>query len=241
MSTHAPLASVISLASRRHVVRSEHRFGRQVDHRDEQGRVEQGVVRVSAQGEAVEPNATVTAVTDLGVDFAAAVTSGHAEEAFEQVYRRWSPLVHSVARRSLGSGHEADDVTQRVFISAWGSRSAYDPAAGSLPGWLMTITRRRIADRWAERTRDRSVPDADPPEGPTGASMESIVDQMVIADELTRLGEPPGAIMRLALFEELTHTEIAERLDLPLGTVKSHIRRSLQRLRTRWEVIHDEP
>ena len=236
MSTPAPLASVISLASRRHVVRSEHRFG----HRFE-GRDGQGVIEVSAQGEAAEPNAADAAVADLGVDFAAAVSSGHADEAFEQVYRRWSPLVHSVARRSLGSGHEADDVTQRVFISAWRSRSAYDPAAGSLPGWLMTITRRRIADRWAERTRDRSTPEADPPEGPAGAAMETIVDQMVITDELARLGEPPGEIMRLALFDELTHTEIADRLDLPLGTVKSHIRRSLQRLRTRWEVVHDEP
>lgn len=175
-----------------------------------------------------------------GRDFAAALRNGDGEAAFEEVYRRWSPLVHSVARRSLGDGHEADDLTQRVFISAWGSRDSYDPAAGSLPGWLMTITRRRIADRWAERARDKSSPHTDTPEVAT-AGLDSIIDQLVIADELDRLGEPPGSIMRLALFEELTHTEIAERLDLPLGTVKSHIRRSLNRLRTRWEVIHDEP
>lgn len=231
MSAPAPLASVISLSARRRADRTERSD-------------EQGVITLSAQGEAADPGAPY-ADGDLGVDFAAAVAAGNADEAFETVYRRWSPLVHSVARRSLGSTHEADDLTQRVFISAWRSRSAYDPAAGSMPGWLMTITRRRIADRWAERSRDRSVPDADPPEGivesDTTASIETIADQMVIADELGRLGEPPGEILRLALFEELTHTEIAERLDLPLGTVKSHIRRSLQRLRTRWEVIHDEP
>ena len=176
-----------------------------------------------------------------GRDFALALANGDAETAFEDAYRRWSPLVHSVARRALGDTHEADDVTQRVFISAWRSRNSYDPAAGSLPGWLMTITRRRIADRWAERARDASVPDGDPPEVGSVAGLDGVIDRLVIADELARLGEPPGQIMRMSLYEELTHAEIAERLDLPLGTVKSHIRRSMNRLRTRWEVIHDEP
>lgn len=176
-----------------------------------------------------------------GVEFAQAVAAGDDEAAFAQVYRRWSPLVHSVARRSFGDVHEADEVTQSVFISAWRSRTTYDPGAGSLPGWLVTITRRRIADRWAQRARDRSIPDGHPPEGDPIAGLDSIIDRMVIAEELDRLGEPPGQIMRLALYNEMTHAEIAEQLQLPLGTVKSHIRRSLHRLRARWEVIHDEP
>jgi RNA polymerase sigma factor (sigma-70 family) len=226
-SLHA-LATVTSLDSRRPT---------RLDARRAERLRQAGGAGVSAQPERRRDLEDSTS----GRDFASALANGDGERAFEEAYRRWSPLVHSVARRALGDGHEADDLTQRVFISAWRSRNSYDPAAGSLPGWLMTITRRRIADRWAERTRDHSTPDDDPPEISTAAGLDSIVDRLVIADELDRLGEPPGQIMRLALFEEMTHTEIAQRLDLPLGTVKSHIRRSLNRLRARWEVIHDEP
>jgi RNA polymerase sigma factor (sigma-70 family) len=214
------LASVTALADRRTA--------------SPRSRFEGRVGRVTAGAELPDGQ-----LPDPGIDFAAALAHGDGETGFEEVYRRWSPMVHSVARRSLGSAEEADDLTQRVFISAWQSRSSYDPAAGSLPGWLLTITRRRIADRWAERSRDRSHPTDDlPQQGIPG--LEGIIDEVVIAEELTRLGEPPGTIVRLAIFDQLTHREIAERLDLPLGTVKSHIRRSLDRLRTRWEVIHDE-
>ena len=176
----------------------------------------------------------------LAIAFADSSDSPDAESVFEAVYRRYSALVHSIVRRSVADPHDADDITQRVFVSAWRSRHRYDPASGSLPGWLTAITRRRLADHWAARSTSRAIPTEDPPETVVGDRTAGIVDRVVIADELQRLGEPPGEILRLALFEELTHAEIAERLNLPLGTVKSHIRRSLQRLRTRWEVIdHD--
>jgi RNA polymerase sigma-70 factor (ECF subfamily) len=136
------------------------------------------------------------------------------------MYERWGTLVYTLCLRSTGNAEDAADLTQAVFLSAWRGRSGYDPSAGALSAWLVGITRRRIADHWERRTKET----------------DSITDTVLLADELNRLGEPQKRIMELAFFQDLTHAQIASVLDLPLGTVKSHIRRSLERLRSRLEV-----
>lgn len=163
------------------------------------------------------------------------------ERALADAYARWSGLVYSLARRSLGGDADAQDVTQQVFISAWRGRDTFDPAKGVLGSWLVGITRRRIADAFDARTRARLIEENWAGQRADGGrpDVADVADRLLIADELGRLEPIPQRVMTLAFFEDLTHSQIAETTGIPLGTVKSHIRRSLTRLRTRLEADYD--
>ncbi|MDH6224779.1 MULTISPECIES: RNA polymerase sigma factor [Streptomyces] len=158
------------------------------------------------------------------------------EIAFAAVYRRWGPLVHTMATRSLGDTHEAEDVTQQVFIGAWRGRDGYRPERGTLGGWLVGITRRKIVDALAARTRRLTLLDtvtrADDDGGARpGGAPEEVLDRVLLVEALSRLPRGQREVLCMAFYEDLTQVQIAERTGLPLGTVKSHTRRGLLRLR----------
>jgi len=201
------------------------------------------VVGVDAARVEPDDEATTAATRDAAARSDAEVglgfEAGH-EWALEEAFRRWGALIHTVALRSTRSTHDADDVTQAVFVSAWRGRHRYRAGHSALPAWLLGITKRRIADHWDSRAREqRRVEAAGHASGGAPSNeegVEQVAVRVLIASELAQLDQPQRQIMELAFFDDLTHPQISERLGMPLGTVKSHIRRSLMKLRSRLEV-----
>ena len=171
-------------------------------------------------------------------------------DALEAAYRRYGAVVHSFARRAAGP-EAADEVTQDVFLAAWRSSTRYDPARGSLGGWLMGIARHKATDALRARGRasDRLARAAADPlgagvattgtEGAAGgrSSDAGLAERLMVADALGRLRPEVREVVELAFYSDLTHEQIAERTGRPLGTVKSQIRRSLTALRRHLEGI----
>ncbi len=156
-----------------------------------------------------------------------------ADGSLESLYRSSSALVYTLALRALGDAGEAEDVTQQTFVAAWRGREGYDPDRGSARGWVVGIARRRIADALDARTRERRRLEAvrDRPDVPDPDPLAGEADRILVRGEVERLGPPRSTIVALAFFEGRTHDQIAEHLEMPLGTVKSHLRRSLMALR----------
>ncbi|MEV4639567.1 sigma-70 family RNA polymerase sigma factor [Actinoplanes sp. NPDC049548] len=161
------------------------------------------------------------------------------DRALRTAYEQYGGAVLVLAQRVLGNRADAEDVTQATFVAAWMGRETFDPERGSMLAWLLGIARRKAVDRIRSAARDERISDSvrslPPPAAPEEAP-ERVVDRLVVADELNRLPTEQRRTLELAFFDDLTHPQIAAVTGLPLGTVKSHIRRGMANLRRRWEV-----
>jgi len=160
--------------------------------------------------------------------------AGGDEKALETLYGRYCGVVYSVARRILGDVGAAEEVLQDIFYQLWRAASSFDPARGTLAGWLLVSARNRAITRLRRR-------------GPAG--FEEIEEQRVasnfnlessaaanemmslVRNALAALPQEQRQVFELAYFEGLTHSEIAERTGDPLGTVKTRLRTALGTLR----------
>lgn len=174
------------------------------------------------------------------------IVAGSAD-AFRAFFRKHAPQALAVCRRILMNGADAEEVLSDVFCEVWEKRHRYDRNRSSPRSYLMLLTRSRAIDRLRMKSvarREESIVASGP--APSIESAWERVDRQEQGERVqSALGELKGsqrAALELAFYEDLSHSQIASRLDLPLGTVKSHIRKGLAVLRIalRGEGPHDE-
>ena len=161
-------------------------------------------------------------------------------EALAELYDRHSRLVYSLALRIIRDQGEAEDIVQEVFSQAWRQAGRYEARRGNVIAWLLNLTRSRAIDRLRGRqSRPEAasdsllaidIPDLTMPVDEQ-LSLEGRASRVRAA--MKELSVLQRVAIELAFYEGLTHVEIAERLELPLGTVKTRIRQGLLKLKDR--------
>jgi RNA polymerase sigma-70 factor (ECF subfamily) len=158
--------------------------------------------------------------------------------AFEQLYDRHSRIVYGLVYRIVQQAGTAEEVVQDVFLQLWRNAARYDAARGPFLPWLLTMARNRALDNLrlkSERQRRLEDQTDELPGGCAAPEFEKQLDEKRrasrIRELMTSLQPQQKRAIELAYFEGLSHTEIADTLKEPLGTVKSWIRNGLLRLR----------
>ena len=158
--------------------------------------------------------------------------------AFELVYERHSPAAFSLAYRMVGTRSGAEDVTQDAFLSAWRSGARYDRARGSVRTWVLGIVHHRAIDALRRATvhdRRKSSDDGieERFEAPERTDVEAArrEEAGTVRSALQSLPSDQCQVIELAYFGGFTHTEIAEMLEAPVGTIKGRMRLGLKKMR----------
>jgi RNA polymerase sigma-70 factor, ECF subfamily len=170
------------------------------------------------------------------------LAEGHSD-ALLPLHDRYGALLRNLAARQLGRS-TAEEVVQDVFVTVWQHARSFDPQRGSLRPWILQITRWRIMNE-LRRRRCRPQLQTDP----DGAILERVPDddvepvellareerQMVVRGALAVLPPPQRHALTLAFFDDQTHQEVADTMEVPLGTTKTRIRTGLLNLRASLE------
>jgi RNA polymerase sigma-70 factor (ECF subfamily) len=165
------------------------------------------------------------------------------EQAVGMVYDRYGQVMYAVAFRILRQAGDAEEVVAEAFAQAWRDAARFDAARGSVAAWLTVMTRSRALDFIRARSRRERIAETaqrSDPEGAPGMSagserpdfaVEAKERERRVAEALAELSPPQRTAIELAFYEGLSHSEIAARLNEPLGTVKTRVRLGMQKLR----------
>ena len=187
-------------------------------------------------GEQVRPpprEGEIPADPEGDVALMAALAAGD-RQALGQLYDRQGPLLLALGLRMLGDRAVAEDVLHDVFLEAWHHAREFDPTRGTVRAWLVTRMRSRCLDRRATATRQqRLAEDAARQQDTTALPDEAAgpLDGARVRTQLGALSPDLSVVVELAYFDGLTSSEIARRLQIPIGTVKSRMARALESLR----------
>jgi RNA polymerase sigma-70 factor (ECF subfamily) len=161
----------------------------------------------------------------------------------ESLYDTHHRQAIGLAYRMLGDLGEAEEVVQEVFLAAWRTGHSYDPARGSTHTWILSMVRNRSIDVLRARRRRPLEPlpttmdPPDPSDVPSQAATR--VDAESARRAMAALPPEQQQVIELAYFDGLSHSEIADKLSAPIGTVKGRIRLALDRLRAAMGVQQD--
>jgi RNA polymerase sigma-70 factor (ECF subfamily) len=156
-------------------------------------------------------------------------------DAFADLYDAIAPAVYGTVKRVLRDPAMSEEVTQEVFVELWTSAVRFDATRGGVSTWAITIARRRAIDRvrseQSQRNRIEQLGHRRPDvEASTDDAVVASLDAERVARALSELPPDQRQIIQLAFIEGFSHSDIADQLGLPLGTVKGRVRGGLQRL-----------
>jgi RNA polymerase sigma factor (sigma-70 family) len=149
------------------------------------------------------------------------------ESAVKAVYERFRGPVFAISLSILHDHGLAADATQQTFIKAWQAATTYDPDR-ELGPWIYAIARRTAIDIYRKSSRSVASEDVDTPTPPP--ALDTIWEMFEVRSALDQLPDEERQVMKLSHFDGLTHTEIAQHMGIPVGTVKSRSHRAHRRL-----------
>jgi RNA polymerase sigma factor (sigma-70 family) len=180
------------------------------------------------------PEPSGTAARD-DLDHMLAAVALRDRAAFETLYRRTSPRIFAICIKLLRDRPEAEDTLQDVYVTAWTQAASFNPQLSSAVTWLGTIARNRAIDRIRRRRTqplDEAAAEEIADEAPTPAALAQVSEERQRLEVcLQALPDTQRAAIRQAFFTGLSYPELAARMSVPLGTMKSWIRRSLIQLK----------
>ncbi|MGP9813199.1 sigma-70 family RNA polymerase sigma factor [Rhodopseudomonas sp. NSM] len=163
------------------------------------------------------------------------IATDHDEAAFDALFRHYAPRLKSYFTRRGGDPATAEEITQETMVSVWKNATQFDPTKASATTWIFTIARNLGIDR-LRRAKRPSFDPHDPAfvpdeEAPPDRQFERAEVQRRVRDVMNTLSSNEKSVLTLSFYEDQSHGEIAQRLGLPVGTVKSRIRLAFGKLR----------
>ena len=168
------------------------------------------------------------------------------QTALMELYQRFGSQVYGLVLRVLRDSQLAEEAAQDTFLKVWHKAEQWDPSRGQLSSWLLTIARYAAIDRLRREQRHSSASGpfldslAEHASAPERVGDHRWLDGQLLRQFLTTLPEEQALVIELAFFQGMTHSELAEYLQWPLGTVKTRLRSGLQKLRALWMQSQEE-